>query len=275
MKNFRRCIHGIIINILVDDMLYEKEKKIFDSILRSYLFPAEQQNICGKEYYYYVLESYKKSKNLDPHCYVCDTNNNKWIFRLMKNLEEFYADILRCTVIHGSCVSINNKNVLIMGEGWSGKTTLTKYLSLNNSGKYLDDDCIYIVNGLYIGFCMPLPMRNYIKTNDDFFIAQTMDTEGVTRSLLSPPCCVNCLENIDTVVLPKYLADGKNRINKLAVTDAFKKIINNIRAYDDMKIMYTDVKKLAMNSDCYEMEYVNSESAYKLLCSEVFYYEDI
>ena len=36
-----------------------------------------------------------------------------------------------------------------------------------------------------------------------------------------------------------------------------------------MKTMFLDVKKLALNSDCYEMEYSSSESAYKLLLDQV------
>ncbi len=276
MKKYKRCIGNVLINILIDDSLFEREYKVLSSLFRSYSLSAKKTIVCEKEYFYYIFDKYKSKEAENAYYIICDPNNNKWIFKLMKDLEKFYTEILKCTVIHGSCVRVNDKNILFMGKRWSGKTTLTQYLSIHKNGEYLDDDCIYIVDSLYIGFAMPLPIRNLTNSHvDEYFIAQTTDTDGIIRDLYAPPKYASYFSNIDIVAFPQYGADRTNRIKKVPQTDAFKKIINNISGYGEMKTMFLDIKNLAMYCDCYEIEYSSSDFAHELLLNEVFHNESI
>ena len=269
MKKYNRRIGNIIINILIDDSIFEKKYKIVDSFLRSYSLFTEKIFECDKEYFYYIYDKDKSEETKNKYCTICDIHNNDWVFLLMSDLEVFYAQILKCTVIHGSCIRINNKNILFMGERWSGKTTLTQYLAIDKNGEYLDDDCVYVVDSSYIGFAMPLPMRNVTNLHyNECFIAQTIDSDDIMRTLYSPPKYANHFKSIDIVVFPKYGADSINRIEKMTQAEAFNKIIKNIRAYDEMKTMFIDIKNLATNCDCYNIQYSSSDSAYKLLFSE-------
>lgn len=88
-----------------------------------------------------------------------------------------------------------------------------------------------------------------------------------------PPQYASCFPNIDIVVFPQYGADRTNRIKKVPQTDAFKKIINNISRYSEMKTMFLDIKNLAIYCDCYELEYSSSDFAHELLFNEVFHNE--
>ncbi len=276
MKKYKRCIGNVLINILIDDSLFESEYKVLSSLFRSYSLSAETPIVCVKEYFYYIYDNNKSKEAKNIYYSICDPNNNKWIFKLIKNLEKFYAEIFKCTVIHGSCVRVNDKNILFMGKRWSGKTTLTKYLSIHKNGEYLDDDWIYIVDSLYIGFAMPLPIRNLTNSHvDKYFIAQTTDTDGIIRDLYAPPKCAGYFFNIDIVAFPQYGIDRTNRIKRVPKADAFKKIINNISGHGEMKTMFLDVKNLVTYCDCYEIEYSSSDFAHELLFNEVFHNEII
>lgn len=259
-----------MISILIDESIWKKEYKVFSSLFRTFELSEETSYKGEKEYFYYIYnkETFLSKIEKNINFTVCDIYTDNWIFLLMHNLELFYSSIMKCTVIHGSCVKINGKNILLIGERRSGKTTFTKYLAISKNGEYLDDDCIYIMNNSYIGFNMPLPMRNIIDCDEnDYWIGQTVDTDNVHRALYSPPCCASSFQKIDIVVFPKYIANGGEEIKKMTQGEAFNQIIKNIRSYNQIKTMFTDIKNLVLTADCYCMKYTSSDSAYELLFS--------
>lgn len=275
MKQYKRCIGSKIISVFIDEMLFERERKIFDLLFASYLFSNEESSGSNEENYYVYGKNYSEDRKRTPF-FICDTDSDRWIFKLMKNLEIFYSKVLKCTVIHGSCVSINDKNILFMGARRSGKTTLTHYLTIEKNGIYLDDDCVYLVDGMYVGFCMPLPMRDAVDLSyNKFFITKTTDTDGIIRFLYSPQHSIHNVHKIDMVVFPQYGSNRVNCIKKMSSSEAFNRIIKNVRSYSEMKTMFTDIKKLATTANCYDLQYSNSDFAYDLLYDEVFRNESI
>ena len=184
----------------------------------------------------------------------------------MDSLDAFYAKALGCTVIHGSCIQVKGKNILLVGKRLSGKTTLSQYLTLEKGGKFLHDDCIYVVDKTYVGFNMPLPVRSVRNSRcENYFIGQTIDFDGVTRYLYSPLSCVSEMQNVDFIVFPTYNTSGENRIDKLSNAYTFKVIINNIRQHGKMKIMFNDINHLVTFSKSYKIKYTSSERAYDFL----------
>ncbi len=266
MISYQRCVGEIVLNILVDEAIYSKEKNVFDSLLQTFDV-SKAQTFANNNIYYYIYGKSDSRKVSGNDYTVCDTEDEGWVFQLIKDLEGLYAAVLKCTVIHGSCINIHNKNILLMGERWSGKTTLTHYFAHNKNGEYLDDDCVYIINDLYVGFCNPIPMRNMLKScYADNIICETVDSDGVIRTLYRAPRITKSFTKIDVVLFPKYGCKSKNHIKELDHANAFKKIIQNVRSYGKMKSMFADINKLSLNSKCYELEYSSSEDAYQILC---------
>ena len=266
MKKYCRYIGKVQISIFIEESLYKKYHTIFKSLFRTYISANEESHGYYEEYIYYILSSNYDQLDKNHRLTVCDTQNDSWIFTLISDLDEFYAEVLRCTVLHGSCLQINGKNILLIGERWSGKTTLTRYLTINKNGFFLNDDSIYLIDNTIIGFGMPLPIRN-AKINDyeDYFVAQTTDSDDVVRFLYSPPNIINDCNTIDAIIFPKYILSGRTYIKKTTKGDTFNTLIKKVRFYGTMGAMFDDIKKLSQLSDCYSIEYSSCSIVYDLL----------
>lgn len=266
MMHYGRCIGGFVIHVILDNSLYEEEQGVFDAILSSFSLVsepiAEEQNANT----YYIMDSRRSTAVVRRHWTVCNLRNADWIFVLTSNLEFFFAGVLKCTVVHSSCVKIHGQSLLLMGERFSGKTSLTKYLSIDRNGEYIDDDCVYIVENEYIGFCLPLPMRNVLSTKgDEHIIGQTTDEDGILRTLYSPPNFVSHLPSVEVIAFLKYNQNGINSIRKMTMAEAFNQVIKNIRRHSGMKTMFTDINHLVSNARCYVVEYTQSDLAYNMM----------
>ena len=267
---YTRTIGNVSINVSISSKAFENNPNIYESIFRTFT-PISQVYGCYPEVNdYYIGDAHCDSIGCYKNFTLCDYNDARWLFWLIKDLEIHYVNALRCPVLHGSCLKINDTVILLIGDRWSGKTTLTHYLTMGKGAEYLGDDCIYIVGNSYVGFAMPLPMR-HVPDGEDFggSIAQTIDSDRITRTLYLPPIYANTYNSIDVVLFPKFNNKSNNMLKLINCSDAFKKIINNIRAHDDMKNIYLYVKDLAMNVTCYEIEYTCSAKAYKFLTNEV------
>lgn len=183
----------------------------------------------------------------------------------------FYAKVLDSIVVHGSCIRYLGKNILLLGARKSGKTTLTHYLSIKENGTYIDDDCVYINKKLIIGFAMPLLIRDSSICNDtSFFIAHTIDTDGIDRTLFLPPRYLSCVSKIDTIIFPTYNNDGKNEIRQVSRDESFKKILSNIRSHNNMINLFNTCKQLIRGCTCFELQHTNSENACVMIEKEVY-----
>lgn len=259
MKKFIRYIENIAINIMVEEEFFEKNRRILNIILRLYSEVPRENMILDREFNYYIYQK-------DYEEYII---NDAWIFLLIKRIEEFYEEILKCTAIHGACVNLGNKNYLIIGERYSGKTTLTQYLTIKKNGKYVDDDCIYIYNNKYIGSGMPLLIRDNRKADyEKYFVAHTIDTDGIERNIYSPLIYLDNVKKVDIVIFPKYGEGNMPYIGKLSQTESFDGLLRNIHKYYSMQILFRNIKYLVKAAACYCINYSSSEMAYDLLEQE-------
>lgn len=214
-------------------------------------------------------------QNDHTYCSKCDFKNSYWRFKLIKDLEIFYGKVLNSIVAHGSCVRYLGKNILLLGKRWSGKTTLTHYISTEKSGIYIDDDCVYINENSVIGFSMPLPVRNpNVCPKNSFFLAKTLDTDGIERTLFLPPKYLGAVSGIDVILFPSYKEFGENAIKRINEGIAFKNIISNIRSHNNMHNLFGICNQLARGCLCFELQYTSSENARTLIEKE-FYHEKI
>lgn len=271
MRRFFRKVFDNIICVSVERKVYNYDPTMIEALFRTY----ETHPILeiGNRINYYIISCYKEMTIKDYTYYSeCNFENPNWRFRLIKELEIFYGKVLDSIVVHGSCVRYLGKNILLLGARRSGKTSLTHYLSIEKNGTYIDDDCVYINKNLTIGFSMPLPIRDStICNNNSFFIAKTLDTDGIDRTLYLPPQYLGCVPDIDGIIFPSYNRDGKNEIRRVSEDKAFKKILSNIRSHNNMNNLFNTCKQLVQGCMCFELQYTSSENACVLIEKEINY----
>lgn len=266
MKRFYRNIGEITIHIWIDDDIWLRAGTEIGFLLRTYC-PDDnenQMNVLG--YTYYIHDKGNESKiNCERH-YDCDINAKDWMFNLINDLETFYSDVLKCTTIHGSCIRVKGKTILLVGERYSGKTTLTHYFTVGMEEEYLSDDCVYLVNDHCLGFAMPLPMRELQEEyGEKKYFTQTIDSDGVLRSLYIPPKYVKQLPQVNYIIFPKYARDGKNEIRIIPKGEAFKQLTHNVRGHGEFRRVFEDVKAMVLNAECYMANYTSCTMLYDLL----------
>ncbi len=262
---FIRTIDERVINIFIDTLLYNCNKQIFNKIFQSYIICKDSKIASANDIQIYITEEYIDNLN----CYVCNTSKKDWIQDLINSIEEWQANVLKCTVLHGSALSIRGKGVLVLGSRKKGKTTLTGYLSLKEGHPYLDDDCIYCCCNKYIGFNMPISVR---KNVDDLPLGQlletTVDIDNIKRKLFVSPHFVKEIDRIDIILFPNY---NETCIGGITVISDRKKLTNllikNTRYHNDLGDMCAEISNLVRSASAYELYYPNSKIAGDMIYS--------
>ena len=263
MKWFFRKIGGLTLYIGVEEKLYTENNNLFNSILSTYTECDEiYQNLNSWNVLQISKESYENGKT-----YICKTNQLDWVQELTNYIEDWHAIALNCTVFHGSALIIQNKNVLILGNRKKGKTTLTGFLSIHKNFPYLDDDCVFCFEHKYIGFNMPISIRNNVdKIPKKYLVATTKDIDNIKRELYCSPFTIGCIDKIDIILFPEYKQSGKCEINVITdnklITDM---IIKNTRHHGNIKRMCQDINLLTRNSKAITLKYSSSQSAFEML----------
>ena len=172
---FSRIFENVQLVIEIDEDLYLKEELVFRALLLSFVNEPPKDFLPTKTIHIYssflVCKGSFVCAEDDFYC-ICDTGKADWISTLMDFLEFCYTSILDCTVLHGSCIRHNDKNILILGERKSGKTTLTNYF-IDNNAIYLDDDAVFLYHQSLIGFNTPISMRK--NTDNLILLAKIYD----------------------------------------------------------------------------------------------------
>ena len=269
MKHYYRCVEGDVICILVDEYILEQCEEKIDFVLNSFLTLPSYSFGDYNVHYFYIIQEKDKNKYSAENSYAMNNiDDDKWILELINDLDVFFTNVLKCTVLHGSCIKIDSKNILLLGERWSGKTTLTYFLTTSCDGEYVSDDCVYIVNKQYYGFGTPLPIRNMDNVNSQHkqhILTSVLDSDNVLRTLLLPPKTIESVLNIDIVLFPQYAPNDKSELIKISPSEAFRKIIKNVHSFSNMGKMYQDIVELSNNTRCFLMTYPDSQTAYNLL----------
>ena len=240
------------INILIsiEEDLFKLYRQQFDSIFSTFSVSCGYSDKAIKMF---IFSTRENENNFDADCkFYYDMNSKSSYFYLANFVAEFISHVLCCTTIHGSLVEVCEKNILIIGSRKSGKTTLTTFLIENYDAKYLDDDHVYIHNGMYKGFNMPIFLRS-----SEVFPSQymTFDEENVCRIAFIPQKKMEMVEKIDLILFPHYSAYSKKKVQKVNGTRLFKAIMNNIRFYNSQAFLLKDIAKLSSDSTAYDINY--------------------
>lgn len=249
MLTYKRIIESTEIIIYIEEQLYNYMPNIFNSIFCT--FELCNNNICNPN----TIHIYSQKDIFEEYKYpcFCNTRNPMWIFILINMLENYLYELLNCTVLHGSCVRVNKKNVLIIGERKSGKSTLTQYLINNCSAEYMSDDSVFIKDEVYYGFAFPILMRKIVKKIKH--IGTTRDEENIKRYIYSPVNILPQGNNIDLILFPKYDKYTNFQNNKLKNRYLFNSLIKNVKFSKDMRTIYKDISNLTNISESYQVCY--------------------
>lgn len=265
---YQRVFKNIQIFIEIDEDLYAKFKSLFNSLFSSfsiYLIYSNKdiQKIC-------IYQCLKPADIENKHCcdyyIICNTEEENWVSFLIDFLEYCYQKILKCTVLHGSCVAINGYGVLILGNRRTGKSTLTHFLINHKNVLFLDDDSVFVQRGSIIGFGFPIRLRNIIG-NHLSLIGSFFDGED-QRYI----CTVNNnkktneVKNISLVIFPEY--NDKNNgfeTQKVLGVDLINYAISNLKDSFSLFKSCEDISSLLTNVRAFKVKYNNCESVMRFI----------
>lgn len=248
MQTYRRKVGALEVIIHVEKELYEYVPQVFDAIF------------CTFEQCYYVdnpdaIHIYSQKNAIDEYKYpcFCNTRNPMWIFLMINMLEHYLYKILNCTVLHGACVKIDNKNILIVGERRSGKTTLTKYLVNMYNAVYMGDDSIFIINNIFYGFSFPILMRKIDKKTKS--LSTTKDEENSKRYIYSFEKIFAQTSRIDFIIFPKYDRLIEFQCDQIKDRFLFEALLCNVKESKDVHTMFNDINNLVSTAQAYRIHY--------------------
>ena len=267
----QRKIHNITLVVYIDKDLYVKNLRLFNCLFSTFI-PCDPLAKYGNAMFILSPKNELITDQRIQHKIICDTSDKSWGLHLISSLEDWYADTLKCTIIHGSSVLLNNKSILMIGKRKSGKTTLTGYLTILKNATYLDDDCIYIICNKYVGFNMPISVRdNADVLNKDNMVGEFIDGEKISRKLFICNRIIKETPKINVIIFPTFNNEGINRILPIKKGELYREILANIRHSNDPKTIFTDISNLIKTSQAYRISYTNSESAFQLIKSIIKY----
>lgn len=267
MEKYHRKIGCRDLFVFVDYSIEKEYNQMIQSVLRTYTRVFDSTVPLTDDCFYILSEIHKGVFPLEQS-YIIYGNDDNWMYGLINDLDVFYEEKIACVAVHGACISINNKSILIIGKRWSGKTTLAHFLLGISNGKYMSDDCVYVQNNFIFGFCTPIPIRDYNKTitdRSDEVLDTIDDGDGVKRTLVVPPQIIASMNRIDYIVFPQYNPNCIGEIKQVKSVDLINKIICNVRSYNNMSELLGVISNLAKEAKSYYLKYSNSDMAYKLL----------
>nr|WP_296461181.1 hypothetical protein [uncultured Acetatifactor sp.] len=268
---FTRKIGRIELHIQIDEDLYNANLSIFNCIFSTFrknkAYISDESSMRDS---IYIFSTDVTLRNLENESYFiqCNTCDPLWVTELIGILEEWYATTMKCTILHGSCIRLLDKNILLMGARKFGKTTLTGYLALNRNAEYLDDDCVYFFEDEIWGFNMPIAVRkNVDKLPLNNLVCTAYDGENIERMLFRPFDCIDKLSSIEFILFPVYNTENINRAIEIKKGVLFNKIINNVRHSQSISKLFHDVCELSKDIKAFSIWYSTSENAYRIINS--------
>ena len=245
-----KAICGINILICIEEHLFKHRREQFDSIFSTFKVSQDYSDNMIKMF---IFSADTNKNKFEADCkFHYDMDSKSSYFYLANFVEEFISHVLCCTTIHGSLVQVFEKNILIIGSRKSGKTTLTTFLVKNYNAKYLDDDHIYIRDGMYLGFNMPIFLRSSKAFSSPY---TTFDEENVCRTAFIPTQKIQQVADVDIIIFPHYSADLEGKVQQLSGTRLFRSIMDNIRFYNTQVVLLNDIAKLSNCSTAYDITY--------------------
>lgn len=234
------------ITIIVENNLYERNKKFFDNVLS--VFEKNTDLIYDCLFIYSSSLSY----NLFTSHFYCNPDID-WRFQCLSCIEEYVIDKIDVTTFHGGGVIYNNKLFLLIGDRFNGKSTLIHYLSNECGCDFVDDDNIFYRDGKFWGYNMPIRLRNKPIFQNNI-ILNFLDERNNTRYLIKANRRMTFLPQSTIIVFPKYI-EGEDMVNQIVKQELFQTLLKSVRHSRDNYGMFKDLIQITKSVPAYYIKY--------------------
>lgn len=261
---FVRTIVDKKIVIAIESSLYCEKKELLDMLFITFSIDNNMY-YCPENAIYLHCKKDTFSESLkDESKWYIDFCNKNWYILLIHVLEDFFIRILQCTVIHGACIELYQKSILLIGKRKSGKTSLTKFFVDKKNAKYFDEDVVFLYKNKFYGFNLPLCLR-YFDGDMNYYLEQSdMDQEKRYIYILKDGL-INELSNIDIVFFVKYDKTCPKSVANLTRINMLNLIIQNLRGALDIKSVYSDLNIYFRKVKGFRLNYGSSIEAHQII----------
>lgn len=249
-----------VLKINIPNNLYELTKQLFIQSKLDY-------NL--KKIYEYSL-MYDNEWILSSEDTTIKLNNNELINQLIESFENIIIEKSNSFIIHGSCLSFNNKSIVFTADRNCGKSTLLiNTLNNNQNYKFISDDFVFLYPDYKIsGLSFPMKLRNYNNIKGDYCYVGKIYNE--TRWLFK---CRNeyCSEKLplNGIISIKYTTEDINSFELISGNKYIEIMISNFKKAFGLKQILAFIRNLQINVPLYSLVYNNNEFAQKCI-EEVF-----
>ena len=80
MIKYYRQIGNIIINIIIDDIVWSKANKILNSLVSTYALANEENQVGCKVHNYYILDKENMNNTSEDKSFIVDINDTNCFF---------------------------------------------------------------------------------------------------------------------------------------------------------------------------------------------------
>lgn len=210
--------------------LFEDISKEIMNFLPKYFFNnlfGDNMDICFKNYFISLYNEYglliitdvinKKISIGIKQNLLCDKN----FYMIYKQIINHFIKIIEIDnlCIHAACIEVNNKNLLIIGESGSGKSSLLyHFLRMNKVRATIisEDLCVINPHTNYLsGYCDSINLRNDFCDKFSIDEIKTIDiSPGRKKAIRIEPTLKLNVRNLDILYLEKGTKKEIIKINK-------------------------------------------------------------
>lgn len=260
---FHRTILDKDIGITINESIYNSKLRVFQAVFHTYDTCNRFQFLHSQNRIYIFDEEYSEQVT-DDNCFYhfCFTGSPNWVAYLIAFLEICYEQIMSCTIFHGTSIEYNDKSLLILGNSKAGKSTLTHYLIQNRQAYYIEDDMVYLTDGIYFGFGMPISLRNKCENNKNL-LETNLNLDKSPRYIYEIPCdkIKSYVTRIDFIIFPEYSNDSSFSSRRLTGYGLTNKILENVRGMSNIKLAFEEIQTLLSTAQAFCLRYSSSEDA--------------
>ncbi len=251
------------INIIISSELYQQNKTYFDILFSDCKFyDLDKIHVNTDTYTFLISEnSHIESQISNVGIININTNSVTWKFELFDTIELIITRILEkhgYLILHGGAAAFDNNAILFCGERESGKTTLINMIINQYKFEFVSDDLLVIDKLSISGINLPAKLR---RLNNDYEFYKIIDDKYQNRYLCKYPS--NDLDKsiIKKIVFPHY-NKTTNSIEKINGIKAYNVLMNNVRGYENMKLLNECIRQLCLNCELFEIHYTSDEYVY-------------
>ncbi|MCI5745254.1 MAG: hypothetical protein MR270_03125 [Erysipelotrichaceae bacterium] len=232
---------GVILVQIIIDFTCSEENDYFNFIFKKWI----DCDVQSLKKYIIRISNYDNKADI-----IVNTFCSNWKFELLNSIENYICVAIADLSIHGSALVFDNKMYWLVGKRKSGKSTLAYNIIERFFTRFIDDDCIILINNKTYGLGLPSKSRTMIKNKD--YIA--VDEYGYKRYLYFNE---NIIDEIDLYPLIIFICYSKdnNSVLKCNKKEVFEQLLCNCKYSSNKKKKFSYLINIATNSIAYSINY--------------------